>query len=190
MRQWAAAGSALLLATAGGAAVQVVSAEPAAAASAHALTISGGFTHSCMIRGGKGYCWGDNASGELGNGTTVSSSTPVPVYTGGVLAGVTLTQIMAGVVFSCALSSAGAVYCWGANNKGQLGNNGTANSSGRVRAPGGQYLQRERGHRPGHDHPGQPRRQPGGLVGQPAGEHLVRQLHLDGHAGNHLRAVT
>ncbi len=129
LRQWAAAGSALLLATAGGAAVQIASAWPAAAASAHATTISGGFTHSCMIQGGKGYCWGDNASGELGNGTTVSSTVPVPVYTGGVLAGVTLTQIVAGVVFSCALSSAGAVYCWGANNKGQLGNNGTVNSS-------------------------------------------------------------
>lgn len=129
MRQWAAAGSALLLATAGGAAAQIASAGPAAAASAHATTISVGFTHSCMIQGGKGYCWGDNASGELGNGTTVSSTVPVPVYTGGVLAGVTLTQIVAGVVFSCALSSAGAVYCWGANNKGQLGNNGTANSS-------------------------------------------------------------
>ena len=48
---------------------------------------------------------------------------PVPVYTGGALAGVTLTQISAGDDFTCALSSAGAAYCWGLGTSGQLGTN-------------------------------------------------------------------
>ena len=60
-------------------------------------TISAGFSHTCEIISGNAYCWGLNASGELGNNSTISSTVPVPVYTGGVLAGVTLTQISAGI---------------------------------------------------------------------------------------------
>ena len=40
----------------------------------------------------------------------------------GVLSGVTPTQIATGSLFACALGSAGAAYCWGANGNGQLGN--------------------------------------------------------------------
>ena len=109
-------------------AVQVVSSSPAAA-SAYPTTIASGYTHACVIRSGEAYCWGDNTYGELGNGTTVSSYTPVAVSTAGVLAGVTLTQITAGYDYTCALSSAGAVYCWGYNPHGQLGNSTTTNSS-------------------------------------------------------------
>ena len=86
-------------------------------------SISAGTFHACEIVSGKAYCWGDNTDGELGNNSTISSSVPVAVYTGGVLSGVTLTQISAGYYFTCALSSAGAVYCWGNNGRGQLGNN-------------------------------------------------------------------
>jgi alpha-tubulin suppressor-like RCC1 family protein len=86
-------------------------------------TVAVGWTHTCAIRSGAAYCWGDNTYGELGNNSTVSSSVPVPVYTGGVLAGVTLTWITAGNGFTCALSSGGAAYCWGAGSYGELGVN-------------------------------------------------------------------
>ena len=43
------------------------------------------------------------------------------VNTSGALSGVTLTQLVAGTRFTCALSTAGAVYCWGAGTSGQLG---------------------------------------------------------------------
>ena len=52
----------------------------------------------------------------------------MPVYTGGVLSGVTLTQVAAGDNYTCALSSAGAVYCWGVNSDGQLGNSANTTS--------------------------------------------------------------
>ena len=71
---------------------------------------------------GAAYCWGDNGSGQLGDGNFTGSDSPVAVYTGGVLAGKTLTQISGGGDFMCALDSTGAAYCWGDNSNGQLGN--------------------------------------------------------------------
>ncbi len=109
--------------------VTAVSAPPASAASPLAATITAGTSHSCAIRSGSAYCWGSNATGQLGNNSTISSPTPVAVYTGGVLSGVTLTQISAGTGFTCALASSGAAYCWGGNANGQLGNNSTAQSN-------------------------------------------------------------
>ena len=109
-------------------AAQVVSPPPALAASSHPTTIADGFSHSCEIRSGNAYCWGDDVQGELGNNSTISSNVPVPVYTGGVLSGLTLTQIAAGDNYTCALTSAGAAYCWGFNSHGELGNNSTTSS--------------------------------------------------------------
>ncbi len=70
-------------------------ARPAAAAvaSSHATLIAAGNAHSCMIQSGQAFCWGSHSNGQLGDGSTISSTSPVPVYTGGVLAGRTLTQI-------------------------------------------------------------------------------------------------
>ncbi len=90
--------------------------------------IAAGSAHSCVIRNGRAYCWGDNATGELGNNSTTQSLVPAPVSTSGVLSGVTLTQIATGPGFTCAVSAAGAAYCWGTNTSGQLGNNSTTQS--------------------------------------------------------------
>jgi alpha-tubulin suppressor-like RCC1 family protein len=110
------------------AAVQAVSPPPASAASSHATLIAAGNAHACMIRAGQAYCWGANGNGQLGNGSTINSSLPVPVYTGGVLSGKTLIQIVAGFSHTCALDSSGAAYCWGLNSSGQLGNNSVTQS--------------------------------------------------------------
>ena len=74
--------------------------------------------HSCaLLATGAVKCWGDNTSGELGNGTvTAEESTPVTV--GGVN---TAIAVAVGLWHSCALLANGTVQCWGDNTYGQLG---------------------------------------------------------------------
>lgn len=91
---------------------------------------STGDGHSCTLAtNGRVFCWGVGGSGRLGNGATSNSQVPVAVNVSGVLSGKTVTKITTGGTFSCALTSDGMVYCWGANNYGQLGNSSTSPSS-------------------------------------------------------------
>jgi hypothetical protein len=72
--------------------------------------------YTCAIKSGALYCWGYNGYGQLGDGTTTNSNTPVAVTNMG--SGV--TAVAAGAYHTCAIKS-GALYCWGLNNYGQLG---------------------------------------------------------------------
>src|SRR5439155_933193 len=81
---------------------------------------------------GAAYCWGDNIYGELGTGTTSFSHTPVAVSGGHTFAGVSA----GGYYATCGVTTAGAAYCWGLNNYGQLGNGSLTNSSTPVAVSG------------------------------------------------------
>jgi alpha-tubulin suppressor-like RCC1 family protein len=86
------------------------------------VRISAGVDHTCALdTAGRAYCWGDNPNGELGDGTTASSDVPVAVDTGGVLAGKTIHQISAGGDHTCAVDTTSTIYCWGNDERGQLG---------------------------------------------------------------------
>jgi alpha-tubulin suppressor-like RCC1 family protein len=62
------------------------------------------------------WTWGDNMSGELGNGTTFASqTTPVQIGTGYAL-------VSAGPGFDFAITTAGELFAWGLNDGGNLGN--------------------------------------------------------------------
>ncbi len=71
--------------------------------------------------------WGNNSSGELGDGATTNSDVPVEVLnlTGetGNLTGV--TEVSGGSAFALALLGDGHVAAWGSNNHGQLGTTST-----------------------------------------------------------------
>jgi alpha-tubulin suppressor-like RCC1 family protein len=95
------------------------------------IAVAGGFNHSLALKGdGSVWSWGNNSAGQLGNGTITPSLRPVQVKgpdSKGVLTGI--TAIAAGVEFSLALRGAdGAVFAWGYNFEGQLGN-GTSGSN-------------------------------------------------------------
>ncbi len=94
-------------------------------------TISAGSNFTCAVAtGGNSSCWGDGASGQLGNGIATSSAIPTAVLdsTGNAPLGGVVT-ISAGFENACALTSGGTVLCWGANNSGQLGNGTTSSLS-------------------------------------------------------------
>jgi alpha-tubulin suppressor-like RCC1 family protein len=63
--------------------------------------------------------WGNNTSGELGNGTFANS--PVPLQVKGLGAGSGVVAISAGTAFALALKSDGTVLAWGNNQSGELG---------------------------------------------------------------------
>ena len=81
--------------------------------------ISAGEQHTCAIANALAYCWGSDASGQLGNGAGGSSSSPAAVSTAGVLTGVTALSV--GRLHSCAVAT-GKTYCWGEAGSYQLGN--------------------------------------------------------------------
>lgn len=79
---------------------------------------------NCAIAStGSVQCWGANVTGQLGDGTTISTLTPttVPDLSGAV-------RIAGAEANTCAVLSDGTVRCWGANHDGQLGN-GTLDAS-------------------------------------------------------------
>jgi alpha-tubulin suppressor-like RCC1 family protein len=98
-----------------------------------ALSMSSGWDFNCALLGsGQVKCWGDNGSGQLGQGhTTALGNGPgemgdalAPVDLG---AGRSAVALSAGGAHVCALLDNGQVKCWGSNIAGQLGQGDTAN---------------------------------------------------------------
>jgi len=91
-----------------------------------------GWRHSCGVTSGSvAYCWGENARGRLGDGTTANSLTPVAVA-----GGLTFANVSPGWEHTCGLTTTSVAYCWGANSSGELGDGSTTSSNVPVRVVG------------------------------------------------------
>jgi len=100
--------------------------------SSHVTAVAGGQQFSLAVRNGGVYAWGNNAAGQLGDGTTLDRSTPYALT--GLLSS-NVNTVAAGQYFSLALRS-GALYAWGLNSSGQLGDGTTTNSFAPVAVSG------------------------------------------------------
>jgi len=95
-------------------------------------SLSAGHYHTCGVAAdGTAYCWGDNGSGELGDGST--SGTRHPVRVAGSL---TFAVVSAGHYHTCGVTTEGVAYCWGGNSEGELGNGTTRDSDTPLRVAG------------------------------------------------------
>ncbi len=82
------------------------------------IAIDGGASHTCALLAGGGVaCWGSDADGQLGDGSTARRLAPyvIPSITDAI-------ALAAGGAHSCAVRASGAVLCWGRNDNGQSGN--------------------------------------------------------------------
>lgn len=103
---------------------------PVAGLESGVASVSAGWSHTCAVTTGGGLlCWGNNGSGQLGQPVptfdddgavvtgvaTTAAPTPVPGLESGI------ASVAAGGNHTCALTTGGAVLCWGDNGSGQLG---------------------------------------------------------------------
>ena len=87
---------------------------------ANVLQVSAGQRHTCaLLADSTVRCWGDNANGQLGDGTFSRSLTPVQVSN---ISGAVM--VSAGQRSTCAVMFDGTAQCWGDNGDGELGDGG------------------------------------------------------------------
>lgn len=80
--------------------------------------VSAGGDFTCALDGdGAPWCWGQNMSGQLGNGQRITLSLTPEKVVGGLEA----TQLATGDFHTCLLETDGGVSCWGLGAYGQLG---------------------------------------------------------------------
>lgn len=95
--------------------------------------VAPGSLHACALRGGKPYCWGAPLVGPIvapgGDGVI---TTPTPIETDQMF-----VALDSGDRHTCALTADGALYCWGQNNLGQLGDGTDVESAVPVPVSGG-----------------------------------------------------
>ncbi len=89
------------------------------------VALAAGQAHTCGLdAGGAAFCWGSDRDGQLGLGASAAERCgvfPCATRAQPVAGSLRFTALRAGLRFTCGLTDAGKVYCWGLNDVGQLG---------------------------------------------------------------------
>lgn len=96
-----------------------------------AVSVNGDY--SCaLLASGAVRCWGSNAFGQLGSGSTINRATP------GAINGLSERILGIGTAWyhACAIGESGTAYCWGRNIEGQVGDNSTLQRTRAVKVVG------------------------------------------------------
>lgn len=101
---------------------------PRAVDGGHVFTklIMGGAFACGLKANGEAWCWGANNLGQLGQGTTSTTPSLVPVQVTG---GIAFTQLSAYAATICGIDGAGVAWCWGQNASGGVGDGTTTSRS-------------------------------------------------------------
>lgn len=104
---------------------------PAMQSGVRSVTAGGAFTCATKIDNSL-WCWGNNGLGQLGIGSTTDALAPTKVAA----LGTTVRQAAAGEGSVCAVTTAGALRCWGHGDDGQLGDGGRVDRTAPVAVTG------------------------------------------------------
>ncbi|MEY4580724.1 MAG: hypothetical protein RL701_5427 [Pseudomonadota bacterium] len=98
----------------------------------HTLAVSP--SHTCALRDAGIYCWGENFMGQLGTGDTTESALVVKASV--LESAVAVAEVAAATGRTCIRTREGTVACWGANERGQVGDGTTQAALLPVPVPG------------------------------------------------------
>jgi uncharacterized protein YjdB len=109
-------------------------------------SVSAGASHTCAVTtAGNAYCWGDNSRGQLGTGSVGGPQScthdPNPAFPcstspAAVVGGLRFASVSAGGDYTCGITTSGVTYCWGSNDRGQLGSGLTVDSPVPIKVAG------------------------------------------------------
>ena len=92
--------------------------------------VAAGAAHSlALLTDGSVVAWGQNTSGQLGNGANTQSNVPVAVSIAGALTGKSVVSVVVGGNHNLAQCTDHTLVAWGLNSNGQLGNSTTTSSN-------------------------------------------------------------
>lgn len=80
------------------------------------VSITAGTSSCGLTAEGRGYCWGTNLYGQLGDGTVAAHAEPKPIATSS-----RFREIDAGLFATCGIDASGFTLCWGSGDYGVLG---------------------------------------------------------------------
>ena len=90
------------------------------------LVAAGGNTTCAVLSTNAVKCWGKNNRGQLGNGTTTALATSTPATVTSIPSQFSVDSLDVGALHTCATSTSGDTWCWGAYDDGRLGTTGAS----------------------------------------------------------------